>query len=458
MSVCRPATCLFRRNASAIRSSSTTPTTIRPISTTSIRHGRRRPNYENLSRTELAEIDAATKHFPEYTPEERRALKHHYTPEQIAALEEAEKAIDLRDLVLQGQFRHDHWKPSYLDDFTTLDPFLDKKEVIEPTLAPRIRPVHQDLVTDEGARQTLEEEESHGIDDDPRSTDELFALAEAEEQSTQIRKFFAELKRYKGTAREHGIRVLLRKYAGDYEPPKYDIDAELRDPLTLVHGQGKELGLDPAYSALAPEVPKFDDPRIRWPFGDDDDPNAAGYKRLALQTGFTLDQIKKFRTKRLVTHRVVNQTRMGKIASMYNLTIAGNGQGLLGIGEGKSAEPEDAARQSLLNAIRNMKPIHRYEGRTIYGEVDGKVGAVQVKLSARPPGFGLRVHHLMYEMCRCAGIADLSARSIRSRNPMNTIKATFEALTAQKLPEDIARARGRKLIDLRKVYYAGKVY
>jgi small subunit ribosomal protein S5 len=40
---------------------------------------------------------------------------------------------------------------------------------------------------------------------------------------------------------------------------------------------------------------------------------------------------------------------------------------------------------------------------------------------------------------------------------MNTVKATYEALTKQRLPEDIARARGRKLVDVRKVYYAGQV-
>ena len=41
---------------------------------------------------------------------------------------------------------------------------------------------------------------------------------------------------------------------------------------------------------------------------------------------------------------------------------------------------------------------------------------------------------------------------------MNMVKATYEALLKQRLPEDIARARGRKLIDVRKVYYGGKVY
>ena len=38
---------------------------------------------------------------------------------------------------------------------------------------------------------------------------------------------------------------------------------------------------------------------------------------------------------------------------------------------------------------------------------------------------------------------------------MNIVKAAYEALMSQKHPEDIARARGRKMVDVRKVYYAG---
>ena len=74
------------------------------------------------------------------------------------------------------------------------------------------------------------------------------------------------------------------------------------------------------------------------------------------------------------------------------------------------------------------------------------------------PGFGLRCQHLIFEMARAAGISDLAARVMRARNPMNTVKAAYEALMSQKLPEDIARARGRKLVDVRKVYYGGQVY
>ena len=72
-------------------------------------------------------------------------------------------------------------------------------------------------------------------------------------------------------------------------------------------------------------------------------------------------------------------------------------------------------------------------------------------------GFGLRCQQYIWEICKCAGIADLAARVTRSRNPMNTVKATVEALLSQKDPEEIARARGKKLVDVRKVYYAGAV-
>lgn len=60
-------------------------------------------------------------------------------------------------------------------------------------------------------------------------------------------------------------------------------------------------------------------------------------------------------------------------------------------------------------------------------------------------------------MCRASGIHDLSARVGRSRNPMNTVKAAYEAIMSQRNPEQVAHALGRKIVDVRKVYYAGKV-
>lgn len=60
-------------------------------------------------------------------------------------------------------------------------------------------------------------------------------------------------------------------------------------------------------------------------------------------------------------------------------------------------------------------------------------------------------------MARAAGIEDLAARVPRSRNKMNTVKAAYQALMSQRSPEEVARGLGRKLVDVRKVYYGGRV-
>ena len=107
--------------------------------------------------------------------------------------------------------------------------------------------------------------------------------------------------------------------------------------------------------------------------------------------GISKQEWKGFKSRGLVFRRVVNQTRMGKIASMYSLQVVGNGDGLIGIGEGKSAEMADATEQAELNAIKNIKPIHRYENRTIYGQIKKKVGGTTLEITAKPPGMFCRL-------------------------------------------------------------------
>lgn len=171
----------------------------------------------------------------------------------------------------------------------------------------------------------------------------------------------------------------------------------------------------------------------------------------------TLDDILSLKIKTIHQNQVVNQTRLGKVNSLYCIVVAGDGQGRLGLGEAKGQEADDTISNARIAAIRAMRPIPRYEERTIYGEVQAKVSASIVQLMSRPPGFGLRCQHLIFEIARCAGIYDLAAKVPRARNRMNVVKATYQALVNQRLPEDIALGRGKKLVDVRKVYYGGRV-
>ena len=373
------------------------------------------PRYPSIkaSKQDLAKANAQK--FGPYSDAQKAAVSELYTPEQVAAIEAGEAAIDPQDLATQGTIREDSFALPYLDDLSNIHPVVDK-----PVRAPETN-------YDPNLRFKTEDE----------------------------------------IAQDY-VKWFRRNPDPENDPPESSILDNMR--LTI----GKEEAERNPRSYLAPAIPKIDSllaPKKPNVDGKEVDP---GMMRLMRQTGFTNEEIRRFRVKQLISHRVVNQTRLGKIQSMYFLTVAGNGRGLLGIGEGKSAEPADARKQAQYAAIRNLQPVPRYEERTIFGDVKGKVGATELELMTRPPGiyrhallytmmlltslgFGLRCQAYIFEMCRCAGIQDLAARVTRSRNPMNTVKAAFQALMSQRLPEDEARARGKKLVDIRKVYYGGFV-
>ncbi|KAI9476303.1 MAG: ribosomal protein S5, C-terminal domain-containing protein [Benjaminiella poitrasii] len=160
--------------------------------------------------------------------------------------------------------------------------------------------------------------------------------------------------------------------------------------------------------------------------------------------------------KALVIKRVVNMNGKGKQPSMYALVVVGNSNGLAGYGEGKDEEASRAVRKATNRAIKNMRYFDRYDRRTIAMDLTHKFHATTLELRSRPPGFGIRTNHYVHEICRCIGIQDISAKVRGSRTPMNVIKATFEALSHQKQPEDIAKMRGKKLEDVQHVYYGGQ--
>jgi small subunit ribosomal protein S5 len=159
--------------------------------------------------------------------------------------------------------------------------------------------------------------------------------------------------------------------------------------------------------------------------------------------------------KALVVKRVVNMNGKGKQPSMYALVVVGNGNGLAGYGEGKDEEATRAIRKATNRAIKNLRYFERYDDRTLSMDLTHKFHATTLELRARPPGFGIRTNHYVHEICKCVGIQDISAKVRGSTTPMNVIKATFEALSNTKQPEDIAKMRGKKLADVQHVYFGG---
>ncbi|CAN6630737.1 small ribosomal subunit protein uS5m [Trichomonascus vanleenenianus] len=183
--------------------------------------------------------------------------------------------------------------------------------------------------------------------------------------------------------------------------------------------------------------------------------SAINITKLEQLTGLSASYIKSLSVRQITQKRVVNMTRKGKQPSFYSLAIVGDRNGHIGIGEGRNAmQPSKALSQAHWNAVKNLVYIPRFENRTIYGKINHKYHSVLLELRPAPPGHGLRVNHVIYEICKCAGIKDLTGNVGRSRNPMNVAKATIEALsTKQSIIEEIAASRGKKIIDVTNTYY-----
>ena len=110
----------------------------------------------------------------------------------------------------------------------------------------------------------------------------------------------------------------------------------------------------------------------------------------------------------LFTRRITQQTGKGKIHRQYSLVVVGNGNGLVGYGEGKDEELPRATDKAYAEAVRNMDYVERFENRTVWTETQTKLGATRVILRPRPLGFGLRCNPNVHQVLKAAGIKDCS--------------------------------------------------
>ncbi|PSR82234.1 hypothetical protein BD289DRAFT_371594 [Coniella lustricola] len=426
--------------------------------TTSLAGNRKRSPFRNVKAEKMGLLDPAKPEVmdefkkgisTDYDEVDMQALEKRYDPLKMKVIRLAEKATPAEDMVVQGRLRNDPYRLSYVEDFATVRPHIDKR------LPKRRLPVDTsarfmtpDEFGDDFLEFVRELDEKNGTSRDIVPMDQAYELYQDMRSKMMSKPSGKAL-----TKEELEIELGSPEIVDDLGAYKYLME---RNPMTGFDG-----GIN--QTALVPGLPKVI-PGVTGMYQQPADPNAAAldpeglFKEIVEKTGMSTEQIYRLfykQSKILCVRFVSNQTRLGKIRSVYALAIAGNSNGRLGIGEAKSVEAPTAFRKARMLAIQNMKPIRRYEDRTIYGNVTGKSGATVVNLFSRPPGFGLRVSHRFFEMARAVGIQDLAAKMPRSRNPMNSIRACYQALLNQPDPEQIAIGRGKKLVDARKVYYGG---
>jgi len=116
-------------------------------------------------------------------------------------------------------------------------------------------------------------------------------------------------------------------------------------------------------------------------------------------------------------------------------------------GFGKAREVPVAISKAMAQARKNMINV-ALRNDTLYYSVQGEHGATRVRMQPASEGTGVIAGGGMRAVLECVGVRNVLAKSYGSRNPINVVRATLNALSSLQSPEDIAAKRGKTLEEI----------
>lgn len=144
-------------------------------------------------------------------------------------------------------------------------------------------------------------------------------------------------------------------------------------------------------------------------------------------------------------NRVSKVVKGGKHASFAALVVVGDQKGKVGYGFGKSNDVTEAIHKASSRARAHMIEVpKKNETPKIPHEIVGEFKSARVLLRPAVAGTGIKAGGAVRYICDAAGINDVVSKSLGSRNPINSVKATFDALEHLMDAKAVAKARGKK--------------
>ena len=146
-------------------------------------------------------------------------------------------------------------------------------------------------------------------------------------------------------------------------------------------------------------------------------------------------------------NRVAKVVKGGRRYSYSALVVVGYGDGRVGYGFGKANDVSDAIRKATEKAKNSLITVP-LKGTTIPHEITGNFKSASILLRPAVPGTGVKAGGAVRLVCDAAGIRDVLSKSLGSRNGINTVKATFDALEHIYDAKAVAASRGKTLREM----------
>src|SRR6266850_5508293 len=151
--------------------------------------------------------------------------------------------------------------------------------------------------------------------------------------------------------------------------------------------------------------------------------------------------------KLVAVNRVAKVVKGGRQFGFTALTVVGDGAGRVGFGYGKAREVPVAIAKAMQAARKNMINV-ALKNDTLWYAIKGAHGATRVYMQPAADGTGVIAGGGMRAVFECAGVRNVLAKSYGSRNPINVVRATLEALARVRSPDQIAAKRGKTLEEI----------
>jgi small subunit ribosomal protein S5 len=152
------------------------------------------------------------------------------------------------------------------------------------------------------------------------------------------------------------------------------------------------------------------------------------------------EEIAELDEKTVFVNRCAKTVKGGRRFSFSAIIVVGDNNGKVGLGIGKANEVGDAIRKGGEAARKAMRPVCM-KGTTIPHEVYGMCDGGKVLLKPAPDGTGIICGGAMRPVLEAAGIKDVVGKSLGSKNRLNVVKATIDALHQLRSAEAIAALR-----------------
>lgn len=154
-----------------------------------------------------------------------------------------------------------------------------------------------------------------------------------------------------------------------------------------------------------------------------------------------------FTEKLVAVNRTAKVVKGGRQFGFTALTVVGDGGGRVGFGFGKAREVPVAISKAMAQARKNLVNVSLKKD-TLHYAVRGTHGATRVLMQPASDGTGVIAGGAMRAVLECVGVRNVLAKSYGSRNPINVVRATINALAGLRSPQDIAAKRGKRVDEI----------